>query len=53
MLKMVKRWIYYYKQGKKAKKYLQEQIEIVKSMGKAEPPTPEELEAFKKEIIWR
>jgi hypothetical protein len=53
MLKTLKRWKQYWKRGRQAKKYLASQIELTRKMGKAQPPTPEELEAFKKEVIWQ
>lgn len=49
MFKTLKRWVYWWKLGRKAKKHLKWQIERAKQMGPAEPPTPEEIEAFKKE----
>ncbi len=43
------KWFYWWKLGRKAKKHLKKQIERTKQMGPAEPPTTEELEAFKKQ----
>lgn len=43
------KWFYWWKLGRKAKKNLKKQIEMCKQMGPAEPPTTEQLEAFKKE----
>lgn len=44
------KWFYWWKLGRKAKKNLKKQIEMCKQMGPAEPPTMEQLEAFKKEF---
>ena len=49
MFKTLKRWWYYWKLGKKVKKHLKWQIEQCKKMEPAEPPTPDQVEAFKKE----
>ena len=43
------RWFYWWKLSRKAKKNLKMQCEISKKLGPAEPPTPYELESFKKE----
>lgn len=43
------KWFYWWKLGRKAKRELKRQIELCKQMGPAEPPTTEQLEAFKKE----
>ena len=43
------KWFYWWKLSRKVKKNLKKQAELCKSMGPAEPPTPEQLEAFKKE----
>ena len=44
------KWFYWWKLGRKAKKNLRKQIERYKTIGPATPPTPEQLEAFKKEF---
>jgi hypothetical protein len=49
MFNTVKRWVYYWKLSRQVKRNLKLQIEMVKSLGPAEPPTPEEVEKFKKE----
>jgi hypothetical protein len=49
MFDTVKRWAYYWKLSRRVKRNLKLQIERAKSMGPAEPPTPEQVEAFKKE----
>ena len=49
MFKAVRRWWYYWKLGKKGKKHLKWQIEQCKKMKPAEPPTPDQVEAVKKE----
>lgn len=43
------KWFYWWKLGRRAKKNLKKQIEMCKQMGPAEPPTAEQLEAFKEE----
>lgn len=43
------KWFYWWKLGRKAKKHLKLQAQICKQMGPAKPPTPEQVEAFKKE----
>lgn len=43
------KWFYWWKLGRRAKKNLKKQIEMCKQMGPAEPPTTEQLEAFKEE----
>ncbi len=48
--KTVKRWWYYWKLSRKVKKHLKWQIERCKKMGPAEPPTPDQVEEFKKEL---
>lgn len=50
MFKTVKRWVYYWKLSKVVKQNLQKQIEATKRLGPAEPPTPEEVEKFKKDL---
>lgn len=50
MLKTVKSWWYYWNLSRQVKKNLREQIQRSKSMGPAEPPTPEEVEKFKNEF---
>ena len=49
MFKTIRSWIYWWKLGRKAKKHLQWQLDRTKNLGPAEPPTPEQVEAFKKE----
>jgi hypothetical protein len=49
MFKILKRWWYYWKLGRKVKKNLQDQIERSRKMPPAAPPTLEQVEAFKKE----
>lgn len=44
------KWFYWWKLGRKAKKNLKKQVELCKQMGPAEPPTLEQIEAFKKEF---
>lgn len=48
MFNTVRRWIFWWKRSKQAKKALQMHIKICKEMGPAEPPTVEEVESFKK-----
>jgi hypothetical protein len=43
------KWFYWWKLSRRAKKNIKKQIEMCKKMGPASPPTPEQLEAFKKE----
>lgn len=43
------KWLYWWKLGRKVKKNLKKQCELTKSLGPAEPPTLEQIEAFKKE----
>ena len=43
------KWFYWWKLGRKAKKHLKMQIKRAKLMPPAEPPTIEQIEAFKKE----
>lgn len=50
MLKTIKNWIFWWKRSKQVKKVIEEQIAMCKKMGPAEPPTTEQLEAFKKEF---
>ena len=47
MFKTIRKWIYYYNRSKVAKKAIAYQIAMCKQMGKAIPPTPEEIEQFK------
>jgi hypothetical protein len=49
MFERVKGWIHWWRIGRKAKKHLKMQIERYKTIGPAEPPTLEQIEAFKKE----
>ena len=50
MLKTAKRWWYYWNLSKQIKQNLQKQIEVTKRLGPATPPTPEEVEQFKKDL---
>ena len=50
MFKTIKRWWYYWNLSRQVKKNLREQIQRSKSTGPHEPPTPEEVEKFKKEF---
>jgi len=43
------KWFYWWKLSRKAKKSLKKQIARTKKLDKAIPPTPEELEEFKKQ----
>lgn len=43
------KWFYWWKLSRKAKKALKKQIAMTKQMPPAEPPTLEQIEAFKKE----
>ena len=43
------KWFYWWKLGRKAKKHLKMQARLCKQMGPAQPPTPKEVEEFKKE----
>lgn len=49
MFKTIKSWWYYWKLSRKVKNNLYKQIEQVKRMPPAAPPTLEQVEAFKKE----
>lgn len=49
MFKAIKRWVFWYKRTKAWKRYITEELVISRRMGKATPPTPEQLAAFKKE----
>jgi len=50
MFKVVKRWWYYWRLSRQVKHNLQKQIEQSRKLGPAEPPTPEEVEKFKKDL---
>ena len=50
MFRTVKRWIFWYQRSRHAKKVLKAQILMCKKMGPAVPPTPEEVEKFKKDF---
>lgn len=50
MVKTLKRWWYYWSLSRQVKQNLQKQIELSKKLGPAEPPSPEEVEKFKKEL---
>ena len=43
------KWFYWWKLSRKLKKNLKKECEMAKKMNKAEPPTLEQLEEFKKE----
>ena len=50
MFNTVKRWVFWWKRSRNAKKEIQRQIDLCKRMGPAKPPTPEQVEAFKKDF---
>lgn len=50
MFKTVKRWVFWYKRSRQARKEIRRQIDLCKKMGPAEPPTLEQVEAFKKDF---
>lgn len=50
MFDTVKRWAYYWKLSKKVKANLKKQIEQSRARGTYDPPTPEEVEKFKKDM---
>lgn len=50
MFNTIRRWIFWWKRSKQAKKALKAQIEMCKKMGPAQPPTQEEVEKFMKEF---
>ena len=50
MFKTIRSWIFWWNRCRTAKKAIKKQIALCKQMGKAKPPTPEEVEKFKKEF---
>ena len=49
MFKTVRQWIFWWKRSRKLKLFLQQEAWNAKMRGPKEPPTPEEVEKFKKE----
>lgn len=50
MFKTIRSWIFWWNRCRTAKKAIKWQIAMCKQMGKAKPPTPEEVKKFKEEF---
>lgn len=49
MFKTIKSWLFWYKRSRAWKHYIATELLIARMKGPAEPPTPNQLEEFKKE----
>lgn len=50
MFNTIRSWIFWWNRCRTAKKAIKKQIAMCKQMGAATPPTPDEVEKFKKDF---